>query len=35
MYVHGRERMNHLTGELASPPITDPSYQKWATEMMW
>ena len=32
MYVRGRERMKHLIGEPTPPPITEPSYQKWATD---
>jgi transposase InsO family protein len=32
MHVRGREKMNHLTGEPVPPPITDLSYQKWATD---
>jgi hypothetical protein len=32
MYICGKERMKHLTGEPAPPSITEPSYQKWVTD---
>lgn len=32
MYIQGRDRMKHLTGEPSPPPITSPLYQKWAVD---
>lgn len=32
MYVRGREKLRHLTGEPAPPAITDAAYHRWATD---
>jgi hypothetical protein len=31
MHVRDKEKINHLTSEPTPPSITDPAYQKWAT----
>jgi GAG-pre-integrase domain len=32
LYVKGRDKMKHLTGDPAPPQSTEPTYQKWDTD---